>query len=209
MYCGEKLWRSKNREICKGQARAAKEAGSGYICSHASALGNCLRLSARSTHAVAVDRHRAFIAILSLPSTTTISPSSSSTMASTSNSTWVPTGRHKVQVGTSLGKALKARKGAVPPKRSNLPERQFYSFRCMSSLLLPSQLAWGLRVLGRSAANFKPESIDSTRPGTIQVQKNDTVRVERPTQAVCFQSSPHLFERHTDPLSLPLLPAPP
>ncbi|EIM88544.1 uncharacterized protein STEHIDRAFT_130457 [Stereum hirsutum FP-91666 SS1] len=73
-------------------------------------------------------------------------------MASTSNSTWVPTGRHKVQVGTSLGKALKARKGAVPPKRSNLPERQFYSFR----------------------SNFKPESIDSTRPGTIQVQKNDT-----------------------------------
>lgn len=148
-YCGEKVWRSKNREICKGQARAAKEAGSGHICSHASALGNCLRLSARSTHAVAVDRHRAFIAILSLPSTTTIPPSSSSTMASTSNSTWVPTGRHKVQVGTSLGKALKARKGAVPPKRSNLPERQFYSFRCMSSLVLPLQIAWSLLVLWR------------------------------------------------------------
>lgn len=57
--------------------------------------------------------------------------SSLSPMTSTTNASWVPTGRHKVQVGTSLGKALKARKGAAPPpKRSNLPERQFYSFRC-------------------------------------------------------------------------------
>ena len=47
---------------------------------------------------------------------------------------WMPvTGRHKVDIGTSLGRALKARRGIAPPKRaSNLPDRDFYSFRCMS-----------------------------------------------------------------------------
>ncbi|KAI0052595.1 hypothetical protein FA95DRAFT_1241971 [Auriscalpium vulgare] len=72
-------------------------------------------------------------------------------------------GRHKVSVGSSLGKAIKARKGApAAPKRSNLPERDFYSFRY----------------------NFKPESIDPTKPGTVEVKKvqeKTTVRVERPT----------------------------
>ncbi|TFY80632.1 hypothetical protein EWM64_g3382, partial [Hericium alpestre] len=75
------------------------------------------------------------------------------------SATWMPpAGRHKVNVGSSLGKALKARKGASAPKRSNLPERDFYSFRS--------------------------ESIDSTKPGTIEVKKgkeSTSVRVERPT----------------------------
>ncbi|KAJ7666545.1 hypothetical protein B0H17DRAFT_1143060 [Mycena rosella] len=36
-------------------------------------------------------------------------------MASSSSSTWVPQGRHEVQIGPSLNKALKARKGGPPP----------------------------------------------------------------------------------------------
>ncbi|TFY67597.1 hypothetical protein EVG20_g3879 [Dentipellis fragilis] len=80
-----------------------------------------------------------------------------------SEPSWMPAPtRHKVAVGSSLGKALKARKGAPAPKRSNLPERDFYSFRY----------------------NFRPESIDATRPGTIEVTKgkeSTTVHVERPT----------------------------
>jgi neural Wiskott-Aldrich syndrome protein len=60
-------------------------------------------------------------------------------MASSSSSvSWTPApGRHAVNIGPSLGKALKARKLKASPaatattKRSNLPERDFYSFRCM------------------------------------------------------------------------------
>jgi len=49
-------------------------------------------------------------------------------------------GRHKVEIGSSLARALKARKlnGEAPPpnKRSHLPDKDFYSFRCMSPLYL-------------------------------------------------------------------------
>ncbi|KAK7051335.1 hypothetical protein VNI00_004835 [Paramarasmius palmivorus] len=74
-------------------------------------------------------------------------------MASTS--TWTPApGRHKVNIGSSLGRALKARKSGPPPqKRSNLPDRDFYSLRY----------------------NFKPSSIDSSKPGSIQVKRNKDV----------------------------------
>ena len=50
---------------------------------------------------------------------------------------WMPTGRHRVSVGSSLARALKARKGAAPSKRSNLPDRDFYSFRCTLRRLSP------------------------------------------------------------------------
>lgn len=51
-------------------------------------------------------------------------------MAAT-DSSWMPaSGRHQVSIGTSLGRALKARKGAPPTKRANIPDRDFYSFRC-------------------------------------------------------------------------------
>ena len=57
---------------------------------------------------------------------------------SSSSVSWTPApGRHAVNIGPSLGKALKARKLKASPgamattKRSNLPERDFYSFRCM------------------------------------------------------------------------------
>ncbi|KAK7471216.1 hypothetical protein VKT23_002625 [Stygiomarasmius scandens] len=83
-------------------------------------------------------------------------------MASTSSS-WTPLpGRHKVNVGSSLNRALRARKGsAPPPKRNNLPERDFYSVRYA----------------------FKPSSIDSTKPGSLEVKRgNDgnNITVEHP-----------------------------
>ncbi|THV00565.1 hypothetical protein K435DRAFT_776490 [Dendrothele bispora CBS 962.96] len=105
-------------------------------------------------------------------------------MASTSSS-WAPSpGRHKVNVGSSLSRALKARKGsAPPPKRNNLPDRDFYSVRCTTLFLWLGAL--GLRW---SLDAFKPSSIDSTKPGSLDVRRgNDggsAVTVEHPiTQA--------------------------
>jgi hypothetical protein len=70
-------------------------------------------------------------------------------MATTNNS-WMPAnGRHSVNIGSSLGRALKARKGAPATKASKIPDRDFYSFRY----------------------NFKPPSIDSTKPGNIDVKR--------------------------------------
>ncbi|KAI0260962.1 RNA polymerase II transcription elongation factor-domain-containing protein [Gloeopeniophorella convolvens] len=85
----------------------------------------------------------------------------------TASSPWTPApGRHNVSIGSSLGKALKARKGQVPQKPKQgaraLPERDFYTLRY----------------------NHKPPSIDSTKPGTIEAipgAEVTTVRVERPT----------------------------
>ena len=52
----------------------------------------------------------------------------------TANISWMPaSGRHQIAVGSSLGRALKARKGAPPTKKANLPDRDFYSFRCSST----------------------------------------------------------------------------
>lgn len=91
----------------------------------------------------------------------------------TTDTQWMPTtGRHSVAIGTSLRRALKARKGVAPPKRSNLPDKDFYSFRY----------------------NFKPESIESSRSGTIEVKRGKdltSVTLERPsTQA----GENHLFK---------------
>jgi hypothetical protein len=97
-----------------------------------------------------------------------------------SDTHWMPAaGRYKVGIGTSLGRALKARKGIAPPKRaSNLPDRDFYSFRY----------------------NFKPESIDPDKPGTIEVKRgkeSTSVAVERPsTQA----GENHLFKGTEQPV---------
>ena len=54
-------------------------------------------------------------------------------MTSTDTSWFPASGRHAVSVGPSLGRALKARRGIAPSakaKRANLPDREFYSFRC-------------------------------------------------------------------------------
>ncbi|KAF9448463.1 hypothetical protein P691DRAFT_759887 [Macrolepiota fuliginosa MF-IS2] len=74
-------------------------------------------------------------------------------MASTSTS-WMPTqGKFQVTIGSSLGRALKARKqGGTPPAtnpKRNLPDKDFHSFKY----------------------NFKPPSIDSTKAGSIEVKK--------------------------------------
>lgn len=62
-------------------------------------------------------------------------------------------GKYPVKIGSSLNRALKARKqGGTPPAtnpRRNLPDRDFYSFRY----------------------NFKPPAIDSTKTGTIEVKR--------------------------------------
>ncbi|KAF8556269.1 hypothetical protein OG21DRAFT_1495648 [Imleria badia] len=93
---------------------------------------------------------------------------------------WMPvSGRHKVNIGPSLGRALKARKGIAPPKRaSNLPDRDFYSFRY----------------------NFKPESIDPDKPGTIEVKRtkeSTSVTVERPSSQA---RESHLFKGTEQPV---------
>ncbi|TFK56198.1 hypothetical protein OE88DRAFT_1652841 [Heliocybe sulcata] len=74
------------------------------------------------------------------------------------DSSWMPVqGRHQVEVGASLGRALRARRGASnPPKRGGIPDRNFHCCRY----------------------NFKPESIDLTRPGAIEVKKGNAT-VER------------------------------
>ncbi|KAJ7283299.1 RNA polymerase II transcription elongation factor-domain-containing protein [Mycena rebaudengoi] len=74
-------------------------------------------------------------------------------------------GRQQVQIGPSLNKALKARKGGPPPqvKRTGPPEKDFYSFRY----------------------NFKPPSIDPTKPGTIDLSRSSkdstSLTVEHPS----------------------------
>ncbi|KAI0952024.1 hypothetical protein AcV7_007953 [Taiwanofungus camphoratus] len=82
-------------------------------------------------------------------------------MTTAASTSWMPaSGRHSVSIGSSLGRALKARKSGSAPKATKIPDRDFYSFRY----------------------NFKPESVDSTKPGTIEVRRGkDTtsVTVER------------------------------
>ncbi|KAL0062649.1 hypothetical protein AAF712_010486 [Marasmius tenuissimus] len=98
-------------------------------------------------------------------------------MAST---TWTPgPGRHKVNVGSSLTRALKARKGNQPPQKSNkLPDRDFYALRY----------------------NFKPSSIDSTKSGNMEVKRNkdgpnSSIIVEHPAQP----SGAHVYKGREDP----------
>ncbi|KAJ3780809.1 hypothetical protein GGU10DRAFT_133187 [Lentinula aff. detonsa] len=77
-------------------------------------------------------------------------------MPSNSNNSWTPSaGRHQLNIGSSLGRALRARKnnvsGQQPAKRNILPEREFYSVRY----------------------GFKPSLIDSTKPGSLDVRRTN------------------------------------
>ncbi|KIK54402.1 hypothetical protein GYMLUDRAFT_904360 [Collybiopsis luxurians FD-317 M1] len=67
---------------------------------------------------------------------------------------WAPSpGKHQLNIGSSLGRALRARKGngaPAPAKRNNLPEREFYSLRY----------------------GFKPSTIDSTKAGSLEVRRS-------------------------------------
>ncbi|KAG1858236.1 RNA polymerase II transcription elongation factor-domain-containing protein [Suillus tomentosus] len=97
----------------------------------------------------------------------------------TTDTQWMPTtGRHTVAIGTSLRRALKARKGVAPPKRSNLPDKDFYSFRY----------------------NFKPESIEPSRSGTVEVKRgkdSTSVTLERPSTQ---PGENHLFKGGEQPV---------
>jgi hypothetical protein len=96
-------------------------------------------------------------------------------------SSWMPAaGRHNVSIGSSLSKALKARKGQPPTQRSKaLPERDFYALRCAHHIL---PHLWIFTI--SFTDNHKPASIDATKPGTLEVNQGrevKSVRVERPT----------------------------
>ncbi|PSS36876.1 hypothetical protein PHLCEN_2v1304 [Hermanssonia centrifuga] len=81
--------------------------------------------------------------------------------------TWVPqSGTFDVAVGISLRRALKARTGG-PLKNSKLPEHD---------------VVFDEGLLRGTVDNFKPESVDSTKPGTIEVKRgkdSTSVTVER------------------------------
>ncbi|KAF9004734.1 RNA polymerase II transcription elongation factor-domain-containing protein [Cyathus striatus] len=82
-----------------------------------------------------------------------------------SSSNWMPVqGQHPVTIGSSLRRALKARRlhGNPPPNtKRSIPDRDFYSFRY----------------------NFKPGTIDANKPGSIHVRAEGAktaVTVEHP-----------------------------
>lgn len=80
-------------------------------------------------------------------------------MSTKNDASWMPQhGSYPVAVGSSLAGALKANKGL--PQAPKLVDRGFYSFRY----------------------NFKPESIDIYKPGTIEVKREGdgkTATIER------------------------------
>ncbi|CAL1702104.1 unnamed protein product [Somion occarium] len=87
-------------------------------------------------------------------------------------------GRHTVSVGTSLSRALRARKGGASTKSSKLPEKDFFSFRY----------------------NFKPPSVDSTRPGVVEVQKGtDVTKVTVERASTHSSDGGHIFLGKEEP----------
>ncbi|EIW82454.1 hypothetical protein CONPUDRAFT_153325 [Coniophora puteana RWD-64-598 SS2] len=84
---------------------------------------------------------------------------------------WMPaTGRRQVDIGPSLRTALKARKtGNAPPRQSKIPNRDFFAFRY----------------------NFKPESVDSDKPGSIDIKRSSEC-----TNVVIERASTKENERH-------------
>ena len=51
-------------------------------------------------------------------------------MTSTASNAWMPAGRHDVNIGSSLARALKARKGGPVKNGKAKLDREFYSIRC-------------------------------------------------------------------------------
>jgi hypothetical protein len=99
-------------------------------------------------------------------------------------------GRHQINIGPSLGRAIKTRKlkGSPAPttKRSKIPERDFYAFRCTIEKKLSC-----LRLLISLLDNFKPGAIDSSKPASIEVKKtpeNTQILAEFPSKEVCNES---------------------
>ena len=149
--------------------------------------------------------------------TITSDPHNPSPMA-TASSSWMPAaGRHNVSIGSSLSKALKARKGQPPTQRNKaLPERDFYALRCACHIFppllcpAPRSLCIIKHLRSPRADNHKPPSIDPTKPGTLEVNPGrevTSVRVERPTVNVRFRSPPHPTHPHFPLLPNPLTPS--
>ncbi|EJF63042.1 hypothetical protein BD309DRAFT_996019 [Dichomitus squalens] len=85
-------------------------------------------------------------------------------MTTATDNAWMPSGRRQVTLGNTLKRTLKLRQG-IPVKNAKV-EREFYSFRY----------------------NFKPESVDTSRSGTVETKKSkdetgpSNVTVVRPSQ---------------------------
>ena len=132
-------------------------------------------------------------------------------MSTKNDTSWMPpNGSYPVTVGSSLAGALKANKGL--PQAPKLSDRGFYSFRCTSPSLSPPPLPTvgygGGQVAGLALTrwwpvntervcvwtdNFKPESIDHYKPGTIEVKKEGdrkTTTIERASIVVSPIISP-------------------
>lgn len=121
-------------------------------------------------------------------------------MAATASNSWIPpAGRFDVQVGASLGRALRTRKSGPPPKNNKLPDRDFYSFRCK----WPTDTSVvEISLMLSCADNFIPESVDTAKPGTIEVKKSSettAVTVERAsTQVRCTAEPMVVFKTNPD-----------
>lgn len=76
-------------------------------------------------------------------------------------STWIPPpGRHEVQIGASLVRTLRARKGLPQPKRpTHMPDKEFFALRY----------------------NFKPSSMDLTKAATLNKTSTSKLVVEHPS----------------------------
>lgn len=122
-------------------------------------------------------------------------------MTTTALNVSMPAGRHEVTVGASLVRALKARKpdgGQV--KQNNKFDREFYSVRCQSS---PPLLSFQESSLTACADNFKPESIDLSKPGNIETRKTkdgqSSVTVTRPSSQVRHHTMAQPFHQLQPP----------
>ena len=106
-------------------------------------------------------------------------------MTTTAPNITMPTGRHEVSIGPSLSRVLKARKSEGGQNQSKFGDREFYSLRCQ---WLSRHIAWILRGLTLLPDNFKPESIDLSKPGTIEARQTKdgptSVSVVRPSTQV-------------------------
>lgn len=77
-------------------------------------------------------------------------------------------GKHEVAVGNTIVRTLKARKG-VPVDAKAKYSREFYSVRCE---LCTRAFPEAFECLTTFSDNFKPESVDTTKAGTIEVKKS-------------------------------------
>lgn len=112
-------------------------------------------------------------------------------MATTANISWMPAhGRHRVEVGSSLARALKTRKlngEAPPPANKRLPDKDFYSFRCkLRERERNGDRCYGWLMHGVYADNHKPPSVDLKKQGMIEFTKRDA---EAPTSVILEQPS--------------------